>query len=46
MSFYFTKASPINLVENTSIIAPSEAYDGSDTLLELTPLKDKYEGLN
>jgi hypothetical protein len=46
MSSYLTKASPINLVENVSIIAPSKAYKGSNTLLELTPLKNEYEGLN
>jgi len=46
MSSHLTKASPVNLVENASIIAPSEACKGSDTLLELTPLKDEYEGLN
>ena len=46
MSSYLSKANPINLVEKTSIIAPSEAYEGSNTLLKLTPLKDEYEGLN
>ena len=46
ISSHLSKADPINLVENTSVIAPSEAYEGSDTLLELTPFKDEYEGLN
>ena len=41
-----TKASPINLAENTSILAPSKAYEGCNPVLELTPLKDEYEGLN
>jgi len=31
---------------NTSIIAPSEAWEGSDTSLELNPLKGEYKGLN
>jgi hypothetical protein len=38
MSSYLTKASPIDLVENAPTIAPSEACERSDTLLELTPL--------
>ena len=46
ISSHFSKANPINSAENTSIIALSEAYEGSDTLLELTPLEDKYKGLN
>ena len=46
ISSYLSKANPINLAGNTSIIAPSEACEGSDALLELTPLKDEYEGLN
>ena len=37
ISSYPTKASPINLAENAPIIAPSEAYKGPNTLLELTP---------
>ena len=45
MSSHLTKASPVNLAENTSAIAPSEACEGSDTSSELTPLKDEYEGL-
>ena len=50
MSSNLTKASPINLAENAPIIAPaiapSKACERSDTLLELTPLPDEYEGLN
>jgi len=46
MSSQPTEASPVNLVENTPIIAPSEAYEGSNTLSESTPLQDEYEGLN
>ena len=46
MSSHFTKTGPVNLVENASIIASSEACKGSNTLLELTPLKDKYKGLD
>ena len=46
MSSYLSKAGPINLAENMSAIAPSKACEGSNTLLELTPLKDKSEGLN
>jgi len=46
MSSYLTKAGPVNSVENASIIAPSEACEGFNTLLELTPLKDEYKGLN
>ena len=46
MSSHLSKANPINSAENTSIIAPSEACEGSDTLSESTPLKDEYEGLN
>ena len=46
MSSHFTKAGPVNSAENTSAIAPSEACEGSNTLSELTPLKDEYEGLN
>jgi len=46
MYSHLSKAGPINLAENMSVIAPSEAYKGSDTLLELTPLKDEYKGLN
>ena len=46
ISSYLSKAGPVNSAENMSIIAPSKAYEGSDTSLELTPLKDEYEGLN
>ena len=46
MSSYLSKADPINLAENTSIITPSEAYEDSNTLLELTPPEDEYKGLN
>jgi hypothetical protein len=46
MSSYLSKADPINSVENMSVIAPSEACKGSNTLLESTPLEDEYEGLN
>ena len=46
MSFYFTEAGPVNSVENASAIAPSKAYKGSDSLSELTPLKDEYKGFN
>ena len=42
MSSHLSKAGPINLVENISIIVPSKAYEGSNTLLKLTPLKDEY----
>ena len=38
ISSYLTKAGPINLVEDASIIMPSKAYKGSNTLLKLTPL--------
>jgi len=34
MSSYLTKAGPINLAEDIPKIAPSEACEGSDTLLE------------
>jgi hypothetical protein len=41
MSSHPTKASPIDLAENAPaiapVIAPSEACEDSDTLLELTP---------
>jgi len=46
MSSQPTEASPVNLAENTPIIAPSKAYKGSNTSLESTPLQDKYKGLN
>jgi hypothetical protein len=46
MSSHLSKAGPVNSAENISIIAPSEAYEGSDTSSELTPLEDEYEGLN
>jgi len=46
MSPYLTKAGPVDLAENAPKIAPSEAYEGSNALLELTPPKDKYKGLN
>jgi len=42
MSSNLIKAGPINLLENIPVIAPSEAYEGSNTLsntlLKLTPL--------
>jgi len=38
MSSHLTEAGPIDLAENTPVIAPSEACEGSDTLLESTPL--------
>ena len=38
MSPNLTKASPINPLENVPVIAPSEAYEDSNTLLELTSL--------
>jgi hypothetical protein len=38
MSFYFTKASLINLTENTLIITPNKAYKDSNILLKSTPL--------
>jgi len=46
MSSHLTKAGPVNLAEDTPVIAPSKAYKGFDTLLELTPLQDKYKGIN
>jgi len=50
MSSNLTKTGPINPPENAPVIAPSEAYKGSNTSsntsLELTPLQDKYEGVN
>jgi len=46
MSSHLTEAGPVNSAENASIIAPSEACEGSDTSLESTPLEDEYEGLN
>jgi len=38
MSSHLIEASPIDLAENMPVIAPSEAYKGSNTSLELTPL--------
>ena len=46
ISSNLTKASPVNPPENAPAIAPSEACEGSDTLLESTPLQDKYKGIN
>ena len=46
MSSDFTKAGPVNPLKNAPVIAPSEACEGSNTLLELTPLQDEYEGVN
>ena len=46
MSSHLSTAGPVNLAENMSEIAPSKACEGSNTLLELTPLKDEYKGLN
>ena len=46
MSSNFTKAGPINPLENVSVIAPSKAYKGFNTLLESTSLQDEYEGVN
>jgi len=37
MSSYLIEVGPVNLVENMPVIAPSEAYEGSDTLLKSTP---------
>ena len=45
MSSHLTKAGLLNLAENVPTIAPSEAYEGSNTLSESTP-PDEYEGLN
>ena len=43
MSSYLSKAGPVNLAENIFIIAPNKGFNA---LLELTPLKDEYKGLN
>jgi hypothetical protein len=46
MSSNLTEAGPVNPLENASAIAPSEACEGSDTSLELTPIQDEYEGVD
>ena len=45
MSSYLTEAGPVNLAENASVITPGEACGGSDTLLELTPLRTNTKAL-
>lgn len=37
MSSNLTEASLVNILENTPVIMPSKACEGSNTLLELTP---------
>ena len=46
ISSNLTEAGPINPLENASVIAPNKACKGSNTLLKLTSLQDKYEGVN
>ena len=38
MSSHLTEVGPVNLAEDAPVIAPSEAYKGSDTSLKSTPL--------
>ena len=46
MSSDLTEASPINLLENAPVIAPSKACKGFNILLESTPVQNKYKGVN
>jgi hypothetical protein len=46
MSSNLTEAGPVNPSENMPVITPSKACKGSNILLELTPIQDKYKGVN